>query len=94
LKELHWHPQALLDREALFTKLAQSAPAEAVHWDAEIDQKLQHAAANTSALLSGRVPGTHEVVLPPYYVAVLKLSSDDSPLIVLRLLHAFIRDPI
>ena len=93
MSELQWHPQALVDRQALFTQLAEHAPEDANIWDRELDTKLQQVAANPSALLLGRVAGTHELVLSPHYVAVLRITKEGSNIEVLRLLHAFKREP-
>lgn len=92
MSELQWHPQALIDRQVFFTQIAEQSANDACLWDQDLDTKLQQAAANPSMLLPGRVSGTLEYVLLPHYVAVLKVTENNS-VVVLRLLHALKCEP-
>jgi plasmid stabilization system protein ParE len=85
--ELVWQAQALTDRQAIYTALAQQAENIAQEWDKELDVKLAEATAHPAVLPAGRVQGTLELVLLPHYVVVLQQAAADEPMVALRLLH-------
>jgi plasmid stabilization system protein ParE len=82
-----WQPEAVANRQAVLTHLAEQSQETALNWDVELEAKLNQAAANPMNLPAGRVPGTLELLMLPHYVLVLQHPTGNQPLSVLRLLH-------
>jgi toxin ParE1/3/4 len=84
---LNWRPEALADRQTIFTSNAEKSQELAQQWDQELEAKLLGACLTPHNLMQGRVANTLELLLLPHYVAVIQDSDIQEAIIVLRILH-------
>ena len=83
---LHWTPEAIQDREAIYNYIESDNPGAALALDALFEQKAARLTDQPRIGRPGRVVGTRELAVHPNYILVYDLSGD--PVRVLRVLHA------
>lgn len=81
-----WRRMALIDRERIAEYIAdQGSPAAARKLDAEFVEKAAKAAQRPRLYRSGRMRGTHEIVVRPNYIMVYQVEA--GTVVILRVLH-------
>lgn len=84
--ELHWTPEAIQDREAIYDYIEADNPAAALALDELLSEKANRLVDHPGLGRSGRVAGTHELVAHQNYIVVYDVTG--SSVRILRVLHA------
>ncbi|EGG4250479.1 type II toxin-antitoxin system RelE/ParE family toxin [Salmonella enterica] len=82
-----WRNAAKVDRESIFSYIAQDDPVAAVDLDAEFDVKVEMAARQPEMYRYGRVQGSREIVVRHSYIMIYRIDDEREAIVVLRLLH-------
>ncbi|MFA5496466.1 MAG: type II toxin-antitoxin system RelE/ParE family toxin [Porticoccaceae bacterium] len=86
MMELHWTPEAIQDREAIYDYIEADNPIAALALDELFEEKAGRLVDHPDLGRPGRVPGTRELVAHQNYILVYDLAGD--LVRVLRMLHA------
>ena len=81
-----WRQRAIKDRYAIVEYVAERNPGAALALDADFVAKAQIAVSGIIRHKTGRVCGTHEIVVKANYVMVYRVAGD--AVVMLRVLHA------
>jgi addiction module RelE/StbE family toxin len=86
MMELHWTPEAIQDREAIYDFIEADNPIAALALDELFDEKADRLVDHPDLGRPGRFPGTRELVAHQNYILVYDLAGE--LVRVLRVLHA------
>lgn len=86
MMELHWTPEAIQDREAIYAYIEADNPTAALALDELFSEKANRLVDHPGLGRSGRVAGTHELVAHQNYILVYDVTSGSVR--ILRVLHA------
>jgi addiction module RelE/StbE family toxin len=84
--ELHWTPEAIQDREAIYEHIEADDPIAALALDERLEEKAGHLTDHPGLGRPGRVVGTRELVAHQNYLLVYDVT--DGLVRLLRVLHA------
>ncbi|HAD5966139.1 TPA_asm: type II toxin-antitoxin system RelE/ParE family toxin [Salmonella enterica subsp. enterica serovar Typhimurium] len=85
--DIIWRKAAEVDRDCIFSYIAQDDPIAAAELDAEFDVKTEMAARQPEMYRYGRVEGTREIVVRHNYTLIYRIEEASETIVVLRLLH-------
>lgn len=84
--KLAWNPKAIEDRRDFLLHIGESSLSAALKNDEAIESKAERFLLNRlTSYKTGRVPGTHELVVSKSYVLVYRVEGDSVE--ILRVLH-------
>jgi addiction module RelE/StbE family toxin len=83
-----WRMVAKADRQRIFDYIAQDNPRAALELDENFKDKAAIAERHPEMFKQGRVPGTREIVVPPNYILIYRVSKRPAGVVIARILHA------
>lgn len=86
MKKLHWTPEAIQDREAIYEYVEADNPVAALALDERIEEKAARLVDHPGLGRPGRVAGTRELVAHQNYILIYDVAGD--LVRMLRVLHA------
>lgn len=86
MMRLHWTPEAIADRDAIYDYIESNNPRAALALDELFSEKASRLADHPTMGRPGRVSGTRELIAHQNYVLVYDVAADSVR--ILRVLHA------
>lgn len=87
---VEWHPRARRDAAAIVEYIADQSPRAAIAVRHAIEQQADRLVDFPRIGKTGRVPGTRELVVPPY---ILVYRGEDQAVRIMRVIHGARRWP-
>lgn len=85
MKDLHWTPEAIEDRDKIYDYIEPDNPSAALALDELFEEKASRLADHPAIGRPGRVSGTRELVAHRHYILIYDIAGDQVR--VLRVLH-------